>query len=142
RGEPGRQLQRLQRQAPSAQKAGQSMQQAGQSLAQSSQSLSQNQQQNAQQQQQQAMQAMQNAMQSLEQAMAEAGQNDDPFAELRKRLTELATQERGVQAATRRIDDEAKRDGVQDPQRREMAQLASKQDEIKGASGVLEKELP
>ena len=89
---------------PSAGRAAQSMSQAGQSLGQSGQSLSQNQSQQAQSQQQRAMEAMQNAMLSLEQAMAEARQDDDPFAELRKKLTAMADAQQAVLVTTHRIN--------------------------------------
>lgn len=137
-----RQLERLQRRSPSAGKASESLQKAQQKAGQAGQQLDQGQQQQAQSEQQQAMQQMQRAMQSLQQAMAEAQQNDDPFAELRKKLTALATKQKAIGAATSRINEEQENKGVQPDDAAALQKLADQQSQVESETAKLEPELP
>lgn len=139
-----RQLEKLQRRSPSAGKASQAMQQAGQQQGQASQSLQQNQQNQAQGEQKQALQQMQRAMQSLQQAQAEAKQdeNQDPFAELRKKLTALAAKQKAIGQATTHINEAQENGAVQPDDAATLQKLAEQQAQVADETSKLEPELP
>lgn len=142
--ELARQLQRLQRRSPSAGKASQQMQQAGQNQGQASQSIQQGQQSQSQQEQRQATQQMQRAMQSLQQAMAEAQQQDnqDPFAELRKKLTAMAGKQKAIGTATSRINEQQENGSPQPDDAAALQKLAEQQAQLSDEASKLEPELP
>lgn len=139
-----RQLQRLQRRSPSAGRASEQLSKASQQQGQASQSIQQGQQSQSQQQQQQATRQMQRAMQSLQQAMAEAQQQDnqDPFAELRKKLTALAAKQKAIGTATSRINEQQENGQMGADDAEILRRLAEQQAQLSEETGRLDPELP
>ncbi len=137
-----RQLQRLERRSPDAGEAAKQLNQAGDQQNQASQELNKGQQGEAQKKQQQAMESMQRAMQSLQQAMQQAKAEADPFAELRNRLTKLASRQKSVRDATRRIDESQRQKGPDSDDNAALQRLARQQQEIEGETQKVEADLP
>lgn len=137
-----RELQKLQPRSPRSGQASQSLSQASKSLGQASQSLSKDETEQAQEQQRRAMESLRRAMQSLQQAQAEAQKQQDPFAELREKLKQLANQEKALHQATQRIARERQSKGKLPAQTAELKELAQKQGEVEIATRKLQSDLP